>query len=201
MHLLVLGATGRTGQRVVEQGLERGHTVTAVVRRSSIRKAEHLRIVVADPGSTEQLLPAMAEQDAVISCLGQRPGGDPWIVGNAAIATLAAMKKAAVKRYVIVSGALLYPSRNPLVLVLKRAMKDKLADAHRAEQAITTSDAHWTIVRPPHLREGDGKGYRTDAGTRPKLTWGLQFQDLANCLLDLAEEDAFVGQIVGVASR
>ena len=32
MNLVVLGATGRTGQLVVEQALAAGHTVTALVR-------------------------------------------------------------------------------------------------------------------------------------------------------------------------
>lgn len=33
MNLLVFGATGATGQQVMEQALARGHQVTAVARR------------------------------------------------------------------------------------------------------------------------------------------------------------------------
>jgi putative NADH-flavin reductase len=202
MRFVVLGATGRAGRQVVERALARGHSVTAVVRDASIKEAEGLRIVVADPCSTEDLVTILAGQDAVISCLGQRPGGSPWFVRDAAKAMLEAMQKAKVRRYVIVSGALLYPSLNPLVVLLKRVMANKLMDARATENLICAADLDWTIVRPPHLRDGNAsKGYRIEAGPRPRLTWGLQFRDLADSLLDLAEGDCFNRQIVGVASR
>ncbi len=33
MNLLVIGSTGRTGKHVLEQGLQRGHAITAFTRR------------------------------------------------------------------------------------------------------------------------------------------------------------------------
>jgi putative NADH-flavin reductase len=201
MRLLVVGATGRTGQKVTEQALSRGHNVTALVRRPSLEPAEGLSIVIADPCNTKELIPALAGQDAVISCLGQRTGGSPWLVRDAAVAMLEATQKAGVRRYVIVSGALLFPSRNLLVLLLKRIMADKLADARAMEHAVSASNTDWTIVRPPRLREGDrSKGYRIEAGVHPVLTWDLQFRDLADCLLDLAENEKYLRQVIGVAS-
>ena len=198
MRVVVLGATGRTGRQVVERALPRGHSVTAVVRGASIKEAEGLRVVVADPCNTEDLVTILAGQDAVISCLGQRPSGSPWFVRDAA----KAMQKAKVRRYLIVSGTLLYASLNPVVLLLKRVMAQKLVDAHATENLICAADLDWTIVRPPHLRQGNAsKGYRIEAGPRPRLTWGLQFRDLAESLLDLAEGDDFNRQVVGVASR
>lgn len=202
MRLVVVGATGRTGQQVVEQALKRGHSVTAVVRSASMKETEGLRVVVADPCKTEDLTPILAGNDAVISCLGQRPGGNPWIVRDAAKAMLDVLQSAGVPRYLVVSGALLYPSLNPLVLLLKRVMAHKLLDTRAAEDLLFAAELDWTIVRPPHLREGTaGEGYRIEAGPRPHLTWGLQFRDLAACLLDLAEGDRFTRQVVGVASR
>ena len=115
---------------------------------------------------------------------------------------LEAMQKAKVRRYVIVSGALLYPTLNPLVLLLKRIMAKKLVDTRAAENLICAADLDWTIVRPPHLHEGTAsKGYRIEAGSSPRLTWGLRFRDLADSLLDLAEGDSFNRQVVGVASQ
>ena len=201
MRLLVVGATGRTGQQVVEQALRRGHSVTAVVRRSLWEATDVLRIVNADPCKAEELLPLMARQDAVISCLGQRPGGNPWLVRDAAAATIQAMQQSDLQRLVIVSGALLYPSRNPLAQLLKKLMADKLMDGRAAEDAVTASNTNWTVVRPPRLVErNQRKGYRTETGVRPKLTWSLQFQDLAACLLDLSEDGSYSREIVGIAS-
>ena len=201
MRLLIVGGTGRTGQKVIEQALERGHNVTALVRTPSLKPAEGLHIVVADPCNIEELIPALAGQDAVISCLGQRSSGNPWLVRDAARTMLAAMERTGVRRYVIVSGALLFPSLNPFVLLLKRIMADKLADARAMENAVSAANLDWTIVRPPHLQEGDrSKGYRIKTGARPNLTWGLQFRDLAGCLLDLTEGRGYLRQVIGVAS-
>ncbi len=201
MRLLIVGATGRAGQHVAAQALERGHNVTAMVRNASLGDQKGLTTVIGDPCRAEDLLTLLPEHDAVISCLGHRPGGSPWLVRDAAKAILAAMQQTEQKRYLVISGALLYPSYNPLVLVLKTMMADRLADARAMESALSTSDTNWTVVRPPHLREGNRKmGYRIQAGARPKLTWGLQFRDLADCLLDLAEGCSHIHQIVGVAS-
>ena len=95
----------------------------------------------------------------MISCLGQRAEGNPWLVRDAAAATLQAMQQTGLKRFVIVSGALLYPTFNPMALLLKRLMAVKLTDGRAAENAITQSEADWTIVRPPRLVDGaESKG-------------------------------------------
>lgn len=201
MRLLVVGATGRTGQQVREQALKRGHRVTALVRSPSLPETEHLRVVVANPYDAEELLPIVAGHDAVISCLGPRPGGNPWIVRDAAVATLRVLREVEVKRYLVVSGALLYPSRNPFAALVKRMMAPKLADARAMEGAVSAADVDWTVVRPPYLRKGDvGRGYRIETGACPDLTWSLHFRDLADCLLDLAEGESYFREVVGVAS-
>ena len=35
MHILIIGGSGRTGKVTVEECLQRGHTVTALVRKAS----------------------------------------------------------------------------------------------------------------------------------------------------------------------
>jgi putative NADH-flavin reductase len=47
MKLFVIGATGRTGQEIVQQALARGHHVTALVRspESITVKSERLSVV------------------------------------------------------------------------------------------------------------------------------------------------------------
>lgn len=202
MHLLIIGATGRTGRLVTEQAIERGHSVTALVRTPSHGLSGNIRIVLGDPRRKDDLLAVLPGHEAVISCLGHRPGGDPWLVKEAAETMLAAMKKLEMRRYLVISGALLFRSYNPVILLMQRMLADRLADARATEKAVTAADIDWTIVRPPHLRDGNHKrGYRTKAGVRPSRSWsGLQFTDLADCLLDIAEGGSYIRQIVGVAS-
>jgi len=74
MKILVFGASGGTGRRIVEQALAGGHLVTAFARESSrIRIAhENLRVVRGDISHYDSVEAAVAGQDAVLSALGVR---------------------------------------------------------------------------------------------------------------------------------
>ena len=74
MKLLVFGATGGTGRRLVQQALQQGHVVTAFARDPEKigLTDDNLRVVrgdILDPDSVET---AVAGQDAVVSALGIR---------------------------------------------------------------------------------------------------------------------------------
>lgn len=52
MKIALLGATGQTGQYLVKQALEQGHTVTAVVRNPAKLAVHHDNLKVkSNPGS------------------------------------------------------------------------------------------------------------------------------------------------------
>jgi len=77
MTILVVGATGMTGQPLVEQLLERGHKVRTVVRSvdklsTLVRNYSNLTIVEASilDLCDEELLDLVKDCTAVVSCLG-----------------------------------------------------------------------------------------------------------------------------------
>ena len=74
MKLLVFGASGGTGTRLVQQALEQGHVVTAFARDPSRIRLTHanLRVVRGDVSATDIVETAVAGQDAVLSALGTR---------------------------------------------------------------------------------------------------------------------------------
>ena len=66
MKILVLGATGSVGRRLVAEGLNRGHHITAFVRNASrIRQSPNLRVVVGNVLDDASLARALEAQDAV----------------------------------------------------------------------------------------------------------------------------------------
>src|SRR5215469_15265263 len=72
MKVLVFGASGGTGHELVEQGLARGHAITAFVRRPEKLTIRHENIIihqgdVRDRASVES---ALQGRDAAISALG-----------------------------------------------------------------------------------------------------------------------------------
>jgi putative NADH-flavin reductase len=74
MKLLVLGATGGTGGRLVQQALQQGHVVTAFARdpRKIHLAHDNLRVVRGDILQPDSVETAVAGQDAVVSALGIR---------------------------------------------------------------------------------------------------------------------------------
>jgi putative NADH-flavin reductase len=208
MKLIVLGATGRTGKLVAEQALSRGHAVTAVVRASSasdltaLHSNRGLQVGVGDPRACEPLTPIFVGHDAVISCLGQRSRQDGSLLRDSAIAVLAAMATAGVRRYLVVSQGLLFPSWNPLIVLLRAILARHVADSMAMERLIESSGTDWTIVRPPRLVDAVGPlGYRARAGALPDGAWTMRYADLAAFLLDAAQNDEHLKTVVGVASR
>jgi putative NADH-flavin reductase len=202
LKLLVVGASGRTGRRVTDQAIARGHEVTSLVRRrEAIGAADHLRVVAGDPRRADALAPSLAGQDAVISCLGPRSRDDAHLQEQAAAAMLAAMRGAGVRRYLVVSQGLLFPNRNPLIALLRLIFARTVADSTAMERLVRASDADWTILRAPRLLEGGvPRGYRIEVGARPRGAVAMQRADLAACLLDEAERPAHIKQILGVTS-
>ena len=202
MNILLLGATGRTGRRVLDQALSRHHDVTAIIRQpGAIRAHGSANIVVGDPLRAEVLAPALAGQDVVISCLGQRSRQDASLLRDAAAAMLEAMARTRVRRCVVVSQGLLFPSRNPIIALLRLILARHVADSAEMERLVRASDLDWTIVRPPKLEEGkDMRGYRVQSDTAPRGAWTMQYNDLAAFLLDEAEKGMQKKQIVGITS-
>ena len=132
MKLFIVGATGRTGRLVIEQAISRGHTITAIVRRPGMLHAhERLQIVVGDPLRCSILAPALVGHDAVISCIGQRAQQDANLLTRAATSILKAMSESQVRRCLVVSQGLLFPSWNPIVMFLRLALKRNVAELGR----------------------------------------------------------------------
>ena len=82
MKLLIFGATGGTGQQLVEQALEQGHYVTAFVRNPAkvAVKHERLKVVKGNVLDCDSVEAAVAGQDTVLSALGVRFNWWPLIL-------------------------------------------------------------------------------------------------------------------------
>ena len=121
MKVLVVGATGRTGRRVVEQAHGAGHGVRALSR--SIRPdglPNAVEVVAGDACDPAVVAEAVAGVDAIIVALSMvRTSDNPWAAittprdlhSRAAGALLAAAAKAGVTRYLTISAHGVGPSR------------------------------------------------------------------------------------------
>ena len=205
MRLFVLGATGRTGVELVDLALVR-HQVTAFVRSPGkiTRRDTRLAVVKGDVHKPEEVATALAGHDAVISALGPAPRQAIFgttLMHDSATSTLRAMKSAGVRRFLVVSSALLFPGGGPGVGFFRALINHHLRDSRRMEELVTESELEWTIARPPRLIRTRDEGYRAEEGRLPvRLSVGasISWRAVAGFLLDAVERQLYVRRIVGL---
>jgi uncharacterized protein YbjT (DUF2867 family) len=200
MKLFVIGATGRTGREVVQQGLARGHHVTAFVRslEGITLRNERLTIVKGSVADEKQLFDAMQNHDAVLSTLGPRAAFRPSsLLHDSAVATARAMNRSGVRRLLILSAAAHFPGipNRIISFILRNHMRDSLA----MEEIVQGSGLDWTIARPPRLTQHDYTTYRSREGTAPRMGFTLARKAVAAFMLDAIEQKKHFHKIVGIA--
>lgn len=206
MHIVVAGASGATGRRVVEQAVTAGHRVTALVRDSArLEESENVEVHVTDVVSDEALtLPTGA--DVVISSLGMRPDQPKAPVCAPGTANLlAAMTPAKIPRIVVTSASPAYTSGGgePLWFRMVRAFVRRQTphiyeDIEEMERVLRRTDSShaWTILRPGYLTDGEPTDYRLLA--ERNATTSARRADLAHALIALAGDDEAVGRSYGL---
>ena len=106
MRLIIFGATGGTGQQLVRQALEQGHSVTAFVRSPEKLhiKNDDLSVIQGDVLDATAVEHAVQGHDAVLVALGVTPPSRKTVVGPGTHNILVAMKKHNVRRIVVESA-------------------------------------------------------------------------------------------------
>ncbi|HEU4456171.1 MAG TPA: NAD(P)H-binding protein, partial [Longimicrobium sp.] len=108
MKIVIFGATGQVGQRIVREALSRGHEVVGVVRDPAKSDGpEGIPLVQGDATDAASVASAVAGADAVVSAVSPRPGSTgsaPTLVA-AARGLIAGLRQAGVKRLLVVGGA------------------------------------------------------------------------------------------------
>jgi uncharacterized protein YbjT (DUF2867 family) len=200
VKLFVIGATGRTGQEVVQQALARDHHVTAFVRSpESIRlKNERLTVLKGNAMDENELFRAMQNHDAVVSTLGPREVFKPSsMLHDSALATTRAMNRSGVKRLVVLSAAAHFPGilNRIASFIMRNHMRDSLA----MEAIVQARGLDWTIARPPRLTQEDYTTYRSREDAAPRMGFSLSRKAVAAFMLDAIEQKKHVRKVVGIA--
>jgi len=94
MELTILGASGATGHELTRQALQRGHTVTAIVRdptRLTVADSDRLIRITADVRDHDAIARALAGSATVLSALGVASGDRPGVLSSGARAVVDAI--------------------------------------------------------------------------------------------------------------
>lgn len=211
MHLTIYGADGAVGTRLVDQALERGHTIRAAAHTLSddVRRHERLTWTESDLMSPDGLAADMDGADAVLSAVGIDAGPDtivfpPKLHTEGTLNLIRAMRAAGKDRLVVISASFVETmDRGPVwfrmaAQVGLRAIFDQMADMERLLHA--TETLRWTAVRPGWLLDEPHSGdYRVFDGVIPPDLIRTRTGDVAHFMLDCAERDLHVRQTPAIA--
>ena len=206
MKVLVFGATGGVGRHVVEEGLARGHDVTAFVLDPSRLDVAHERLTVfrgdvLDAASVER---AVRGQGAVLCSIGAGRKGRVRSEGTRNI--VRALVGAGVRRLVCQTTLGVGESSGNLNLFWKHVMfglllRGAFADHEQQEAHVRSSALEWTIVRPAAFTDGERTGeYRHGFSPAKKgLRLKISRADVAEFMLDQLTDDTYLRQTPGLS--
>jgi len=201
MKIIVLGARGDVGSRVVNEAIARGHDVTAVVRNSDQLKMlpSDVSGIAADAGNKADLAEAMAGQDRVVSALRAPEGQEETLVSLTRSVLEAAAESET--RVLLVGGAAslkLPDNSGHTVLTAPGFLPDAVVPIARACQAqyemcLADAKADWSYLCPPAMLLPGDRTNRYRLGTDTLLVdeagaSGISMEDFALALIDEAEE-------------
>jgi putative NADH-flavin reductase len=215
MKIVVFGATGNVGQRVVTEALSRGHEVIGVVRDPNAVHSpdKRVRLEKGDATNASDVARVTRGADAVVSAISPRPNSRgmpaPSLAANSR-ALIKGLRDAGVKRVLYVGGA------SSLEVAPGKALADMpdfpaiyADEAREGREALEiwgrdAKGLEWTYLSPAaEIAPGKRTGkYRTTDDkllTDEKGKSFITFEDYAVAVLDELERPKHVAKRFGVA--
>ncbi|MFL0706092.1 SDR family oxidoreductase [Cylindrospermopsis raciborskii] len=203
MKAFVAGATGQTGQRIVEELVSRNIPVRALVRDE--QKARNLlpsqvELIVGDILQPETLVAALGDSTVVLCATGARPSFDPTgpyqvdFQGTKNLVKAAQDRK--IQHFVLVSSLSVSQLFHPLnlfwlILVWKK----------QAEEFIRKSGITYTIVRPGGLKNDDNSDEVIMQGPDTLFEGSISRKKVARVCVESLFEKARWNQIVEIIAK
>jgi putative NADH-flavin reductase len=198
VKFIVFGANGGVGRSIVDQGLKRGHEVTAAVRAPGGGNVPHgARIALCDVMDTAAVQRAIAGHDAVFCAVGTRSTGPLTLYSTAARNIVAAMQTGGIRRLVFLSNFGVLNERgvglrqSMLLFLIARVLRHTLNDHRAALEVMAASDIDWTAVRAMALNNERLTGkYRLAIDGLPEKGTQIARADVAHFMLEAVERGA-----------
>lgn len=219
MKIAVLGATGQTGQYLVNQALQQGHIVTAIVRNPAKLTVHHdnLKVVEANIFSMDSLKDHFRGHDVIMSCLGFPASFISAVTGYTLSmnATVSAMREARVNRLITMTSWYTEPSSGAqssylIRFLLLPMIRSVLTNMFQMEQFLQKSeDINWTVVRPPGLKNLPAsaqeflthEGYYVPDSSGNPVGSAVARGDVARFMLSLLNSNAWLKKGVAMTTK
>lgn len=204
MKIIIFGATGFSGQAILEEAVRQGHEVTVLVRDASKihNKKKNVKIVEGNVLEPAVVSSVLHHQEAVIQCLGVGGKGDgkpTTFISDATKVIVDEMQKQNIKRLIAMSnvGAGNSITFQPwfftkfILPYFMKWLKVIIEDKNRMEPIIMNSNLNWTIVRCPNIVDKPSKGTCNATLDGKGLKMTITLPDLSRFMVDQLKETNF----------
>lgn len=211
MKLIIFGATGGTGQHLIQQALTQGHEVTAFVRDPSkvTIKNPNLKIYKGDVMNYANVEPAVEGHDAVLCALGSPANKIGTIRSEGTLHIVRAMEKKGIRRFICQTSLGYGDSKETLnrtpfyfkYLIVPFILKKGFADHALQEEYIRQSRLDWVIVRPGNLTDDGftGKYRHGFAANDNKIKVKVSRADVADFMLKQLSDNTYLHKTAGIS--
>jgi putative NADH-flavin reductase len=212
MKILLLGATGRTGRQILEQALERAHSVSALVRNKQKLTINHpqLLLLEGDPLDKMALSRALQDCEAVVSALNiSRTSDFPWaplrtpkdFLSKVMTNIIEMLGPSSSVRIIFISAWGVAETKKDIPgwfrwFIDHSNLRYPYLDHERQENLLKQTSLQWTSVRPAGLTNGKKKKeVIASFNNQPKPNLLISRKNLAGFMLDVLEKNLYIREM------
>jgi nucleoside-diphosphate-sugar epimerase len=206
-HILLFGATGRTGGQVLKYALDKGYKVTALVRNPEkiTEKSSELTVIKGLPTDIDNVRKAILNCDRVISTLNPINEKDlislkkiqpPRILEKSTRNAIECMGEYKIKKIAVVSSVgigdtyLLAPWFMRLLGKITN-FRNSFDDHNVQESLLMNSNLDWVIARPVSLNNNESLQNLVINYDKKPSPFKISRKQLAKFLVDCLETEEF----------
>ncbi len=203
MKIVLFGATGKTGNIVLELALNAGHEVTAVVR-DAIKITmlhENLTIKTANLFDKNSVISVSKGAALAISCLGGDANNKSTLLSDMIKIIVPAIEEAGVKKMFHISSAGIHNEMPGVIakLFVNLFYKNAITDHKIAAECIINSGLDYLILRPLSLTDGEmTKNFRTSDSTVPRGGKNINRADVAFFLVEAIDKKGYKNKSISL---
>ena len=218
MHVLILGATGRTGRILLTEALRRGHRVTVLVSHKGALKTDPTLVEVYEgtPLNKFTLADAMRGCDAVLSTLNiSRVSDFPWarlrtskdFLSSSMKHIIGAVREHHINRVIILSAWGVAETKKDIPfwfrwLIDNSNIRYPYRGHEQQEQLLKASGLNWTIIRPAGLTDSEkDKDITVTLNNTPKPSIMISRRNVALFMLDVLEKNLYNRQCPVISEK
>jgi putative NADH-flavin reductase len=199
VKIIVFGASGKVGSRLVADLLEKDYQVTAFVYDNNpFTENDNLKVIKGDVKNEVDVFKAIKGNEAVMSALGSWGTTSKDILSSGIVSIIKAMKEENIFRIISLTGTDAFlPDEKPSYLrnlshtLLSLFAKKIMFDGEVHAEKLAESGLDWTVVRSPVMNDKEPVDYELNTEPCSPIET-INRQAVANSMVEVLEKKLFV---------